>query len=272
MYYSFLLTIGLYSKILPMLERFKRRPVEDISPTLPDVQFIGFEHPDFPFRVGIDIDAYQKMLQDTMQIQPKDMPKISLRFIGFVPQDKIDQVNSDLQNFGDENPNRFIRIISMHNEIPGLTQAAGVSFAHAETDSASSLIKDLIGTKLLFETYAVKAEMLDRKLHGSKILRVAKRLDSSILYGSELAGLEYLLRNFEWPDRLGILFLVLIDSKLALTNLKNRYKRRHVTIKRDINTQMQEDLNPSDEGEISDAAVEKWSNLVTVYPVEFPKQ
>lgn len=251
-----------------MPERFRmsRREKGGVE-GLPDVKFYGFGNEVLPYRVGIDVDGYSQLLQDTLKIGQTDVSRIALRFIGIPQFDDTESAIEDArelsQTYGESG---LVRTVTVGHELLAIGSIPGVSLDQIERESMQELVSSLLGGKLAFESIAIKDELLHEKLDKKATSKISPVLHKPVLpIGGFVLG-EYLLQDIPWVFRTAILLYGLAIARLGVMKVDRRVAVNHNQVHEDLETQVLDVMFSSQEESISPKEVEKWAQLITVYP------
>jgi len=251
-----------------MLERFKRpKTQESLSADLPDVKFYGFANADLPYGVGIDIIGYQRLLQESLHIDPKVIPHITLRFLGFHQPHERAQIESDATTIVENKQVDFLRTVSVYNELVAIKQLTGIPVDQIEPEDAIEIIKGIIATKLLLESVSIKKQIAHKKLHRTPSSIIKNVLDESTFYIGGFALGEAFLRNYLWSSRMFILLYSFTAAKIASYEFNKRVDTKHDQLNDKMQEIAEKETDFKTERVFSPCAQQQWLNLINVYPV-----
>ena len=256
-------------KYLFMTEQFRGLPPEEPLVTgLPDVKFFGFGNEVLPYRVGFDVDAYKQLLKDSLNINPDDISRIAIRFVGLIPPEEQSTAHRDFENLQEESEGKPVRVVSLGSELMAISQQTGLTLANIEPESAIELIRNLLAAKLAFESFSIKDELLHKKFSKKPSAQIAGILDRPLVYLYGLGIGEYLLQNLNWLPRTLILINSFLLAKIGAIKIKGRLINSHNSLHERLDIEQNEALKPSETGEIKPETIDEWVNLINVFPTK----
>ncbi len=252
-----------------MLERFKKPKGEsEIASGFPDVKFFGFGNEHLPFTVGFDVAGFNQLLQDTFSIKPKDIPRITLRFIGFVPSEDVGAINKDIEELASKTKRRELLEVIDVKELVILVQELGFSIDRADPNDIVELIKSMLSNKLLMASISVLHKLKHEERSRKPISKINSVFKSPLPYIGSIYGAEYFYNNRPWWLRGAFLLFWLYSARESIKIADLIASRAHYKDDKEINRLVHDNIFTQKEGMVASEVLEKWRNLILVNPID----